>query len=197
MEDPIRDRSPGTACVPAFACVRYDRHQGRHRVARRRSGLRAVHALHTGTHPPHLAAVRTDPAIAAAQQPSQPQTLIPATPRNPNSGGLSATRRAAAAAGCARSRAGRAGIVEVAYSHRPRELCGLHRDVEKAGRLMRGGPHAWLLGFASLGWGSGFFFFIFKKKLKFQKYMSVLENFKNIPRSPYGGRQGSNVNFFL
>ena len=26
--------------------------------------------------------------------------------------------------------------------------------------------------------------------------MSVLENFKNIPRSPYGGRQGSNVNFF-
>ena len=27
--------------------------------------------------------------------------------------------------------------------------------------------------------------------------MSVLENFKNIPRSPYGGRQGSNVNFFL
>ena len=27
--------------------------------------------------------------------------------------------------------------------------------------------------------------------------MSVLENFKNIPRSPYGGRQGSNVIFFL
>ena len=26
--------------------------------------------------------------------------------------------------------------------------------------------------------------------------MSVLENFKNIPRSPYGGRQGSNVIFF-
>ena len=25
--------------------------------------------------------------------------------------------------------------------------------------------------------------------------MSVLENFKNIPRSPYGGRQGSNVIF--
>src|SRR6185437_9839049 len=44
---------------------------------------------------------------------------------------------------------------------------------------------------------SGFFFFIFKKKLKFQKYMSVLENFKNIPRSPYGGRQGSNVIFFF
>ena len=33
----------------------------------------------------------------------------------------------------------------------------------------------------------GFFFVIFKKKLKFQKYMSVLKNFKNIPRSPYGG----------
>ena len=27
--------------------------------------------------------------------------------------------------------------------------------------------------------------------------MSVLENFKNIPRSPYGGRQGSNVIFFF
>ena len=27
--------------------------------------------------------------------------------------------------------------------------------------------------------------------------MSVLKNFKNIPRSPYGGRQGSNVIFFL
>ena len=26
--------------------------------------------------------------------------------------------------------------------------------------------------------------------------MSILENFKNIPRSPYGGRQGSNVFFF-
>ena len=26
--------------------------------------------------------------------------------------------------------------------------------------------------------------------------MSVLENFKNIPRLPYGGRQGSNVFFF-
>ena len=26
--------------------------------------------------------------------------------------------------------------------------------------------------------------------------MLVLENFKNIPRSPYGGRQGSNVIFF-
>ena len=27
--------------------------------------------------------------------------------------------------------------------------------------------------------------------------MSVLENFKNIPRSPYGGRHGSNVFFFF
>ena len=27
--------------------------------------------------------------------------------------------------------------------------------------------------------------------------MSILENFKNIPRSPYEGRQGSNVIFFL
>ena len=27
--------------------------------------------------------------------------------------------------------------------------------------------------------------------------MFVLENFKNIPRSPYGGRQGSNVIFFF
>src|SRR6185437_1526043 len=27
--------------------------------------------------------------------------------------------------------------------------------------------------------------------------MSVLENFENIPRSPYGGRQGSNIIFFL
>ena len=33
-------------------------------------------------------------------------------------------------------------------------------------------------------------FFLYLKKLKFQKYMSVLKNFKNIPRSPYGGRQG-------
>ena len=38
-------------------------------------------------------------------------------------------------------------------------------------------------------------FFYIKKKI--QKYMSVLENFKNIPRSPNGGRQGSNVIFFL
>ena len=41
------------------------------------------------------------------------------------------------------------------------------------------------------------FSFLYLKKLKFQKYMSVLENFKNIPRSPYWGRQGSNVIFFL
>ena len=44
---------------------------------------------------------------------------------------------------------------------------------------------------------SGFFFFIFKKKLKFQKYMSVLESFKNIPRSPYGGATGLKYNFFF
>ena len=31
------------------------------------------------------------------------------------------------------------------------------------------------------------FSFLYLKKIKFQKYMSVLENFKNIPRSPYGG----------
>ena len=43
---------------------------------------------------------------------------------------------------------------------------------------------------------SVFFFFIFKKKLKFQKYMSVLENFKNIPRSPYWGATGLKCNFF-
>src|SRR6185436_10269731 len=41
------------------------------------------------------------------------------------------------------------------------------------------------------------FSFLYLKKIKFQKYMSVLKNFKNIPRSPYGGRQGSNVIFFL
>ena len=41
-----------------------------------------------------------------------------------------------------------------------------------------------------------FSFLYLKKKLKFQKYMSVLKNFKNIHRSPYGGRQGSNVIFF-
>ena len=44
---------------------------------------------------------------------------------------------------------------------------------------------------------SAVFSFLYLKKLKFQKYMSVLENFKNIPRSPYGGRQGSNVFFFF
>ena len=41
------------------------------------------------------------------------------------------------------------------------------------------------------------FSFLYLKKLKFQKYMSVLENFKNIPRSSYGGRHGSNVIFFF
>ena len=39
--------------------------------------------------------------------------------------------------------------------------------------------------------------FLYFKKIKFQKYISVVENFKNIPRSPYGGRQGSNVIFFF
>ena len=42
----------------------------------------------------------------------------------------------------------------------------------------------------------GFLFFIFKK-IKFQKYLSVLENFKNIPRSPYGGATGLKCNFFF
>src|SRR6185295_16692156 len=41
------------------------------------------------------------------------------------------------------------------------------------------------------------FSFLYLKKLKFQKYMSVLENFKNIPRSPYGGATGLKCNFFL
>ena len=31
------------------------------------------------------------------------------------------------------------------------------------------------------------FSFLYLKKLKFQKYMPVSKNFKNIPRSPYGG----------
>ena len=44
---------------------------------------------------------------------------------------------------------------------------------------------------------SGAFLFFIFKKIKFQKYISVLENFKNILRSPYGGRQGSNVIFFF
>src|SRR6185295_18733754 len=39
------------------------------------------------------------------------------------------------------------------------------------------------------------FSFLYLKKLKFQKYMSVLENFKNIPRSPYGGATGLKCNF--
>ena len=42
-----------------------------------------------------------------------------------------------------------------------------------------------------------FFLFYFLKKLKFQKYMSVLKNFKTTPRSPYGGRQALYVIFFL
>ena len=43
-----------------------------------------------------------------------------------------------------------------------------------------------------------FFLFYILKKLKFQKYMSVLEkNFKNIPRSPYEGATGLKCIFFL
>ena len=34
-----------------------------------------------------------------------------------------------------------------------------------------------------------FFIFIFKKKLKFQKYIAIPKNFKNGPMSPMGGRQ--------
>ena len=41
------------------------------------------------------------------------------------------------------------------------------------------------------------FFFLYLKKLKFQKYMSILENFKNIPRSPYEGATGFKYNFFF
>ena len=40
------------------------------------------------------------------------------------------------------------------------------------------------------------FSFLYLKKSKFQKYMSVLKIFKNTPRSPYGGRQALDVNFF-
>ena len=42
----------------------------------------------------------------------------------------------------------------------------------------------------------GFFFFIFKK-IKFQKYMSVLKYFKNIPRSPSHRATGPMCNFFF
>ena len=42
------------------------------------------------------------------------------------------------------------------------------------------------------------FSFLYLKKIKISKiYMSVLENFKNIPRSPYGGATGPKCNFFL
>ena len=44
---------------------------------------------------------------------------------------------------------------------------------------------------------SAVFSFLYLKKIKFQKYMSVLENFKNIPQSPYGGATGLKCNFFL
>ena len=41
------------------------------------------------------------------------------------------------------------------------------------------------------------FSFLYLKKIKFQNYMSVLENFKNIPRSPYEGATGLKCNFFF
>ena len=47
------------------------------------------------------------------------------------------------------------------------------------------------------GQKQAFISFLYLKKIKFQKYMSVLQNFKNIPRSPYGGRQALNVIFFF
>jgi len=43
----------------------------------------------------------------------------------------------------------------------------------------------------------GAFFFFILKKSKFQKYISILKNFKNIPRSSYLGRHALNVIFFL
>ena len=55
------------------------------------------------------------------------------------------------------------------------------------------------LGLMLVGLGSVFFAvfsFLYLKKLKFQKYMTVLENFKNIPRSPYGEATGLKCNFF-
>ena len=47
-----------------------------------------------------------------------------------------------------------------------------------------------------LGQQPAVFSFLYLKKIKFQKYMSVLENFKNIPRSPYEGATGLKCNFF-
>ena len=44
---------------------------------------------------------------------------------------------------------------------------------------------------AHLAVTSAAFSFLYLKKSKFQKYMFVLKNFKNIPRSPYeGGDRG-------
>ena len=40
------------------------------------------------------------------------------------------------------------------------------------------------------------FSFLYLKKIKFQKYMSVLENFKNIPRSPSHRATDPKCNFF-
>ena len=47
----------------------------------------------------------------------------------------------------------------------------------------------------SSGRGTAVFSFLYLKKI--QKYMSVLENFKNIPRSPYGGATGLKCIFVL
>ena len=41
------------------------------------------------------------------------------------------------------------------------------------------------------------FYFLYFKKLKFQKYMSVLKYFKNIPRPPSHRATGPKCNFFL
>ena len=47
----------------------------------------------------------------------------------------------------------------------------------------------------SISYVSALFSFLYLKKLKFQKYMSVLENFKNIPRSPSHRATGPKCNF--
>ena len=44
---------------------------------------------------------------------------------------------------------------------------------------------------------SAVFSFLYLKKLKFQKYMSVLKYFKNIPRSPSHREAGPKYNFFF
>ena len=50
---------------------------------------------------------------------------------------------------------------------------------------------------APLAWLTRFFLFYILKKLKFQKYMSVSKNFKNIPWSPYGEATDPKCNFFF